>query len=138
MRTLLLIAKLCASQPRALIPYLVLGPIVILFFGLGTAPGSAREWANFLAVGLLLGTFIAAIESVNHCREKKNRSLKPMERDIRELSDRHFNSVFAIVGAFLGGLFAFILDTPPVGYAIAATIVGLLGLSRRHVSRIFP
>lgn len=138
MRTLFLVAKLCSTNSRAFVVWAALGPLTFLFFGLGGMPGSARGWGGLLIIGLLFGAFIAAIETVNDCREKKNQTLTSLERDIRGLSERSLNLLFAMIGASIGALLALVLDLPPAGYAISAAVLGLLGLGRRHISRILP
>lgn len=138
MHTLRLIVRLCLTNFRSFAYWIPVGPLLFFFYGFGSGPVPMHGWIRLFAMGLLPGLFIAAIMTVNECREKKNRSLKKLEREIRSLTDGKLNLAFAVNGAMVGFLCALILGTPPIGYAIGAILLALLGLSRKHIAKIIP
>jgi hypothetical protein len=138
MRAFLLTAKLCTTNWRSFVSWMAVGPLLCVFYGVGSGPNTARGWAILLVIGLLLGAFIGALVVVNDCREKKNKSLTKLDREIRELTERELNLVFMVVGAVVGMSAAHALDAPPAGYLIGAVLIGLLGLARRKILQIIP
>ena len=117
---------------------MAVGPLLFVAYGVGSGPMSGGGWTTLLAMGLLLGAFIAALVTVNSCREKKNKSLTQLELDVRGLTERELSLVFVLIGAIVGVLFARVLDTPLMGYPICAFLFALVGLARRQILQIAP
>ncbi len=129
MNTFRLVARLCLTNFRSFAYWIPLGPVMVIFYGIGSGPVPLQGWIRLIAIGFLLGFFIAAIITVNECREKKNKSLKKLELEIRRLTEGELNLTFAATGAIVGLLIALILSTPPIGYAVCAILLALFGLA---------
>jgi hypothetical protein len=136
MRVYLAIGCLCFKNWKNLVPWALGGPLVILAYGTGSTAGGSLNWAAFIASGAIFGAFIGSLMQVNESRKKKNQSLKKLDRDIRNLSERELHVAFSVLGTISGVLFAGLLQLPLVGYPICTALFLLLALSRNTIEKV--
>jgi hypothetical protein len=138
MRAFPLIARLCIENWKTFVSWMLVGPLFFVCYGASSYPGSESAWATLLAIGLILGAFIAALLQVNSTRSKRNKSLKAIEIETRNLAERELHIAFSIVGVAFGTLIAKLLTLPPIGYLICVVLLIVLGLSRTVIEQIIP
>ena len=137
MHVYLAIGRLCFKNWKKLVPWALGGPLVIFLYGTGSGAGGSLNWATFIASGAIFGAFIGSLIQVNESR-KKNQSLKKLDRDIKDLSERELHVAFSILGTISGVLFAGLLQLPLVGYPICTALFLLLALSRNTIEKVLP
>jgi hypothetical protein len=138
MHVLLAIGRLCLKNWKKLIPWALFGPLVIVLYGTGSGTGGSLNWGTFITSGVIFGAFIGMLIQVNESRGKKNQSLKMIDRDIRNLSERELHIAFSVLGALLGVLIARLLELTLVAYPICAALFVLLALSRNSIEKVLP
>ena len=138
MHVFLAIGRLCLENWKKLIPWALYGPLVIVVYGAGSGTGESLNWGTLTTTGVIFGIFVGILIQVSASREKKNRSLKTTDRDVRGLSERELHIAFSVLGALFGIFIARLLALPLVGYPICATVFIMIGLSRKVIEKVFP
>jgi uncharacterized protein YacL len=138
MRAIAAIGRLCTCDWKQIASWALAGPLLFVVYGTGSGTTHVSPWANLIAIGLLLGAFVGVLIQVSRRRSKKNKSLKPIDHKVRNLTERELHVVFSSVGAILGILIARLLWLPTVGYLFCVILLVLLGLSRTKVEQLIP
>jgi hypothetical protein len=138
MHVYLAIGRLCLKNWKKLMLWGLAGPLVIFWYGTGSGTGASFSWGTFIASGAIFGIFIGSLMQVTESRRKKNQSLKMIDRDIKNLSERELHVAFSILGIISGVLFAGSLQLPLVGYPICTAIFLFFALSRNTIERVLP
>ena len=138
MHVYLAIGRLCLKNWKKLILWGLAGPLVISLYGTGSSTGGSFSWGTFIASGAIFGVFIGSLMQVNESRKKKNQSLKRLDRDIKNLSERELHAAFSVLGIISGVLFAGLLQLSLVGYLICTAIFLFFALSRNTIEKVLP
>ncbi len=138
MHVFLATGRLCLENWKKLIPWVIYGPLLFVFYGAGSGMGNSTNWGVLIAIGVIFGVYVGILVQINGSRVKKNKSLKKIDRDVRNLSECDLHIAFIILGALFGIFIARLLTLPLVGYAICAAILISIGLSRRVIEKILP
>ena len=138
MHVFLAVGRLCLKNWRKVIAWASYGLLIPVLYGVGSGMPDAEGLAALFVVGATFGIFVGVLVQVNESRGKKNQSLKSIDRDVRNLSERELHIAFSILGALIGVLVAELFALPFVGYVISAAFFALIGLSRRIVEEIMP
>jgi hypothetical protein len=138
MHVYLAIGHLCLKNWKQLILWGLAGPLVIFLHGTGNGSSASFSWGMFIASGAIFGVFLGSLMQVNESRKKKNQSLKTLDRDIRNLTERELHVAFSVLGIISGLLFASLLQLPLVGYLICTAIFLFFALSRNMIEKVLP
>ena len=114
------------------------GPLVIFLYGIGSNNGGSLNWGVFIGSGVILGVFVGSLVLVDESRKKKNQSLKMIDRDIKNLSERQLHVAFGVLGIISGVLIAGLLQVGLVGYLICTAFFLLLAFSRNIIEKVLP
>jgi len=132
------IGRLCLEKWKKILIWALCGPVTFLVYGAGSGAGEASGWGLLLAVGLMFGALGGIAFQVSVVRSKKNRSLTPLEHEIRGFSERELHAFFAVLGIVLGLALGRIFDFSPLGYVACSVGLVLLGILRNKIEHIIP
>jgi hypothetical protein len=138
MHVFLAVGRLCLRNWKKVIAWALYGLLLPVLYGVGSGMPDAAGLAALFVVGATFGIFVGVLVQVNESRGKKNQSLKPIDRDVRNLSERELHIAFSIIGSLIGILVAGMFALPLLGYAISVALFIMIGLSRKSLDKILP
>ena len=146
MRVFSAVGRLCLKKWKKLGPYALYGLLIFvvlpagghIFGAVGNHRGEESHWSALVATAIIFGVFVGILDLVNESRGKKNQSLKSIDRDVRNLSERELHIAFSLIGSLIGVLVAGMFALPLLGYAISVAFFIMIGLSRKSLDKILP
>ena len=135
------VGRLFLKNWKKLGPWALYGLIVFAVFGFVGISGHGGEqthWVAWVTTAIIFGVYVGILDQVNESRGKKNQSLKSIDRDVRNLSERELHIAFSILGTLIGVLVAGMFALPLLGYAISVAFFIMIGLARKSLDKILP
>ena len=138
MHVFLAVGRLCLRNWKKIIAWAPYGLVLPVLYGVGSGMPDAAGLVALFVVGATFGIFVGVLVQVNESRGKKNQSLKSIDRDVRNLSERELHIAISILGSLIGVLVAAMFALPLLGYAISVAFFIMIGLARKSLDKILP
>ena len=138
MHVFLAVGRLCLRNWKKIIAWAPYGLVLPVLYGVGSGMPDAAGLVALFVVGATFGIFVGVLVQVNESRGKKNQSLKSIDRDVRNLSERELHIAISILGSLIGVLVAAMFALPLLGYAISVAFFIMIGLARKYLDKILP